>query len=233
MLALQTANIEAVAAWSDGVSLARLVEDGLARLAAAGYALVSCRRPEADRTTLAALQAAGFRLVESLLTLARPLDRDIPAMPAWVDHASPADAEGCARVGGAAFRYDRFHCDAAIDGKRADALKSAWARNSACGRADTMFVTREGEAITGFNACLLRGETAIVDLIGVAPAHQGRGLGRALMQAALAHYAGSAKRMVVGTQSCNVGSLALYQSLGFRIESSAFTLHAHPGAPPA
>jgi ribosomal protein S18 acetylase RimI-like enzyme len=204
-----------------------LVRALLKALAAEGVRLVTCRRPESERAMLAVLQTGGFHVVECLLTLARPLDRGAPPKPAGVRLATPADAEACARIGAAAFRYDRFHADPAIDDKRADALKSAWARNAVRGRADAVFVTYEGSVVTGFNACLLRGNTAIIDLIGVAPTHQGRGLGRALTQAALAHFAGRAERMLVGTQSCNYGSLALYHGQGFRIESSGWTLHAH------
>jgi ribosomal protein S18 acetylase RimI-like enzyme len=192
-----------------------------------GVRLVSCRRPEQERALLASLQAGGFRFVECLLTLVRPMHGTADASPAGVSVAAAADAEGCAAVAGAAFRYDRFHADPAIGGPKADTLKAAWARNSVLGRADTVFVTRDGAQITGFNACLLRDDTAVIDLIGIAPAHQGGGLGRALTQAALAHYSGRVKRMMVGTQSSNHASLALYQSQGFRIESSAITLHAH------
>ena len=101
------------------------------------------------------------------------------------------------------------------------------ARNSVLGRADRVFVTRDGDAITGFNACLRNGDDAVIDLIAVSRHYQGQGLGRALTVAAIAHYSGKSKRMNVGTQAGNVASLALYQSAGFRIMSSATTLHAH------
>jgi len=227
MLALPTRHIEDIRGAEPGEPSPAQIASLLAALGGEGVRLVTCRRPESDRAILLALQAGGFRVIECLLTLARPLDGAVPDMPAQVSLAKPADAEGCARVGGAVFRYDRFHADPAIDRGRADALKAAWARNAARGRADAVFVTRADGAITGFNACLLRGDTAIIDLIGVAPGHQAQGLGRALIEAALAHYAGRAKRMLVGTQSCNYASLALYQRAGFRIEGSALTLHAH------
>ena len=229
MLAFPTRHLEEIRGTAHGEPSSAEIAGLLAALATAGVRLVTCRRPESDRAMLLALQAGGFRVIECLLTLARPLDGAVPAMPAGVSLAKPEDAEGCARVGGGAFRYDRFHADPTIDHGRADALKAAWAGNAVRGRADAVFVTRAGGAITGFSACLLRGDIAVIDLIGVAPAHQAQGLGRALTEAALAHYAGRAKRMLVGTQSCNYASLALYQRAGFRIESSALTLHAHLG----
>lgn len=228
LLGLPTRHVDEIRGLPPGSELpAPLVGALLNALEAEGARLVTCRRPESDRSTLAALQAGGFRVVECLLTLARSLNHGILSKPIGVALASAADADGCGAIGAAAFRYDRFHADCAIDERRASALKSAWARNSVLGRADAVFVTRSGGSVTGFNACLLRGDTAIIDLIGVAPQQQGKGLGRALVAAALAHYSGRARRMLVGTQSCNFGSLALYQGLGFRVESSALSLHAH------
>lgn len=189
--------------------------------------LVTARRPEAERDVNAALQTAGFQVIECLMSLTRPLERNGGELPAGVSVASKNDADGCAEVARRAFRSDRFHADPAIDDSMADTLKAEWARNSVHGRADKVFVTRDGGAVTGFNACLLKGDEAVIDLIGVAPGHQGRGLGRALTAAAIAHYSGRAARITVGTQSCNSASLSLYQGAGFRICNSALTLHAH------
>jgi ribosomal protein S18 acetylase RimI-like enzyme len=205
-------------------SVARLLE----HLRVDGARLVSWRLPESERAMLQTAQAAGFHVIECLVTLGRPLLDAGPA-PSCVSLADAGDAEGCARIGATAFRYDRFHADVNVDDRAADALKGAWARNAALGRADKVFVTRDGGTITGFNACLLRGDTAIIDLIGVAPGFHGQGLGRAVVAAALAHYQGRATRMIVGTQSANHRSLALYQGQGFRVENSALSLHAHLG----
>ncbi|MGH7003310.1 MAG: GNAT family N-acetyltransferase [Alphaproteobacteria bacterium] len=226
-LGRRTLHIDTVAAWGGDDVLPILAAGALDVLGTGGCQLVTCRRAEGERDVLAALQAGGFRVIECLLTLARPLTEDPTQAGADVALAGEADAEGCAAVGRSAFRYDRFHADPAIDNSAADALKALWARNAVRGRADAVFITKDKGAVTGFNACLRRGDTAVIDLIGVAPGHQGKGLGRALTAAALAHYRGKAARMTVGTQSCNVTSLGLYQSMGFRIEASALTLHAH------
>jgi ribosomal protein S18 acetylase RimI-like enzyme len=176
---------------------------------------------------MASLQHAGFRVIECLMTLSRNLEPQGRELPSGVTIATDRDAEGCASLAHHSFTTDRFHADPDIDDALADDLKGQWARNAVLGRADCVFVTREDDAITGFNACLLNGDTAVIDLIGVAPEHQERGLGRALTEAAIAHYSGRAARMHVGTQSCNVASLSLYQAAGFRPVSSALTLHMH------
>lgn len=225
-LGLEVFQIDAIEAWADEDALTEIAGGGLAMLRDAGADLVACRRAEEDRSTLAALQQAGMAVIECLQTFGRSY-ADLPAAPSGIDMAAREDADQCARIAERTFRCDRFHADPMVDDGKADALKGAWARNSVAGRADRVFVSRAADRITGFNACLLSGDTAVIDLIAVDPDCQGQGLGRALVAAALHHYAGPARHMVVGTQSSNYGSLALYQGMGFRVEKSALTLHAH------
>ena len=225
ILKRKTMHIDVIAS-PDETVLAPLLSGASKFLFAQGCRLLTSRRPAGDES-IHALQAAGFRLIERLVTLMRPLPMDRQPLPDGVSVAKAADAEGCAKVAAEAFTFDRFHADPNIEDTAASALKAQWARNSVNGRADCVFVTLDDNVITGFNACLLRGDTAIIDLIGVAPGHQGRGFGRALVAAAIAHYSGKAARMTVGTQDCNVASLSLYNALGFRPSSTAVTLHAH------
>ena len=199
----------------------------LDEIALIGPHLVTCRRSETDRAVLSTLQVAGFRVIECLITLGCALDRTGGQPPVRVRKSTMADADAAERIGATAFYLDRFHSDPLVSDAAASRLKGAWARNSVAGRADAVFVIEEDGCVVGFNACLLRGDTAVIDLIAVAPGFQGRGLGRDLVAASLAYYAGKAARMIVGTQSTNYSSFGLYQSAGFRIEGSALTLHAH------
>ena len=225
-LGMPVARIERLACWGDEEALRVLVAACLTRLREAGTHLVSCRVAEEDRVVLHALQAAGLRVIECLLTLARPID-GTSAMPEGIALASTDDAEACAEIARHAFTFDRFHGDPAIADQAADQLKAAWARNNCAGRADATMVARDGGRIVGFNACLLSDARAVIDLIAVAPGAQGRGWGRKLVEGALVHYARKAAEMRVGTQSRNFASLALYQACGFKVAESALTLHAH------
>ena len=224
-LGRKTFHIDVIAS-SDSAAHAPFLSGTIERLFEEGCELLTSRRPEGE-PTIDALQAAGFREIERLVTLSRPLSKNSEPLPSGVEVAIPADAEGCAEVAAAAFTFDRFHADPAVNDAAASALKAQWARNAVGGRADRVFVTREGGTITGFNACLLRDDTAIIDLIGVAPSYQGRGLGRKLTAAAVAHYSGKATRITVGTQEHNAASLSLYRAAGFHPLSTAITLHLH------
>ena len=233
-LGRHAARIERLAAWPAEAAeapevLAELVAGCRARLEADGVGFVSCRLAEDDRAAIRALGQGGFEVVECLLTLGCDLPAEDASAAAGIEIAGPEDAEACAELAARAFHTDRFHSDPAIPDAAADGLKAAWARNDCAGRADAVLIIREAGRLVGFNACFLRDEEAVIDLIAVAPQAQGRGLGRRLVEGALAHYPGRAQRMMVGTQSRNYASLALYAACGFRIEASALTFHAHLG----
>lgn len=176
-----------------------------------------------------ALLEAGFRHVETLVTL----EMDIPSVssPHGSDcrKATVDDAGSVEAVARASFRSDRWHTDPAIPDDKADDFKGTWARNDVAGRADATLVTLTPDgSISGFVALLARGEALIIDLIAVAPTHQGRGLGRALVAAALAYGAGRYRRMNVGTQAANTASIRLYTAMGFAEASRAETWHWTP-----
>ena len=190
----------------------------------AGAALVVAR---VASTGGAVFVGSRFRRVEMLITLERSLAGAPVSMPAGVRLSEPEDAEACAAIAAASFTDDRYHVDPNT-AHAADAIKAAWARNDVQGRADTGFVAVSGREIIGFNLCLLEGDVALIDLIATASAWRGRGFGRALVRAALAHYRGKARAMRVGTQATNAASLALYRTEGFAEVARADTWHLTP-----
>lgn len=182
-----------------------------------GGGLIACRIAEENGPGETCLRNAGFLKVETLVTLARPLARaEAGPLPAGVESARAEEAAACGDVAALAFSKDRYHADLRIDRAGADEIKRRWAENAVRGRADRVFVTRLADGrISGFNACLAPPDRAVIDLIGVLPETTGRGLGAAMVQAAIAHYAASRSRMEVGTQAANEGSLRFYRRLGF------------------
>lgn len=193
-----------------------------------GPAMFTARVPVHDTVRLGALTDAGFRVVECAITLTRPATpvEDDPS----VHLAGPADADALAAIAGDAFRWTRFHLDPELPLEAAAAVKREWARNCATGaRGIATLVTRgPGGDPTGFLAVLQADDGArVIDLIAVAPGHQGRGVGRALVTAFIARFGAGATVLRVGTQAANVGSLRLYEACGFRVHSAAVTLHLH------
>ena len=115
-----------------------------------------------------------------------------------------------------------------IDDQIAAAGKAQWAFNNVSGRCDASFVIEIDNEILGFNSCLKNKNTATIDLIGVSPDHQGKGLGRSLLEAALIHYTNKVQLVKVGTQRDNHASISIYKSLGFEEIEEYVTYHWTP-----
>lgn len=217
-----------------GVPVGRLALPGTGDAAAAGLDsliagwraggvwLVSCRVPEGS-AAVSALEKRGFRVVETLATFRRPL-RARP-MPNGVGFAEARDATACIAVAGRAFVNDRLHRDPRVPGAIADRVRERWVLNDLGGRADACFMVRDGGRAVGFNFCLLDGDEAVIDLIAVDVGQQNKGLGRRLVDAALAHYGDRVGTMRVGTQADNAPSIALYRGADFVEADRRITLH--------
>lgn len=213
----------------DAEAVKREIVSVLAKARASGARLITARLPAARADAISVLERAGFGRVETLITFERPLDeRERQDVEPAVVFARREDIAGCIEIGRSAFQTDRFHADERIPKRAADALKARWVSNDLAGRADASFVALAEGLPVGFNLCLKRHSIAVIDLIAVAQAQRGRGLGAALVGASLAHYAKSARAMQVGTQANNAASIALYRRFGFAPVAEAVTLHWMP-----
>ncbi|MGJ4932269.1 GNAT family N-acetyltransferase [Bradyrhizobium sp. HKCCYLS2038] len=199
--------------------------------AGAGRSLVFAKVPTSQVPLVDMLVHTGFRPVDVATGFVHGGGAIGGREATDVTTASPADADQVGALAGRSFTFSRFHADPRIGNEEADAVKREWARNACLGRAAVTYVVKASDRIAGFLAVLLRsgpqGREAIIDLIGVDPAAQGRGIGRALCTRFVNDWSGQADRLVVGTQAANIRALQLYEGLGFRVSETAFVLHAH------
>jgi GNAT superfamily N-acetyltransferase len=92
-----------------------------------------------------------------------------------------------------------------------------------------VLVARRGDAVLGHLQLVETVDPAEVELknMAVVPEHQGSGIGRGLVEAALSAAAKDGRaRMVVATATADIGNLRFYQRVGFRffsVERDAFT----------
>lgn len=188
---------------------------------------------ELERVT--ALGAAGFHLVETSLGFAAPIDALGGADTAGaiaVENFDPRWREAVLAIAASCFRYSRFHIDPAFPRAVADHVKREWIRSYVEGRrGDCLLVAHEAGTPLGFAAMLSaqhpNGPAAVIDLIGVAPGAQRRGVGHRLVHAAIHEYRGRCATLEVGTQASNIPSVRLYERVGLRLTRSGFVLHHH------
>lgn len=178
---------------------------------------------------LSMLIDTGFRVVDTALTF----DGSISGTSGTrVRFAGPADRGQVSAIAGKAFLFSRFHLDPRVPPGVADIIKSSWAANYFDGgRGDGMLVAEVDGAVVGFLQLLrAQQDVLVIDLIGVDPAHQGRGLGREMILHAARHGIGDGwvpKKITVGTQAANMPSVRLYESLGLRFKSAQYVVHHH------
>ena len=191
------------------------------------YAKIPCTRV----AQVGELCAAGFRPIDVNLSFDRGLDAPpMRALPPGltVRACTPADEEGALAVAGSAYRFSRFHLDPEVPLEVAHRIKREWARNYVKGvRGDRLFVAVAGGEVAGFLAALKSDAGATIDLVGVAAAHQQRGIGTALAHAFIEHYRTSVPRLHVGTQAANIPSVKMYERMGFTLANSSYVLHLH------
>jgi GNAT superfamily N-acetyltransferase len=83
-----------------------------------------------------------------------------------------------------------------------------------------IFVAREGELVIGHLQILETDSAGVFELksMAVTEAHQGRGIGRRLVEAAVVRCrVRGGHRLIVSTATSDIGNLRFYQRLGFRM----------------
>lgn len=189
------------------------------------------------------LSAAGFYIVDVNVTFGMETSArgpqtgtvdgaDYPIREIGAEHHEAALA-----IAGSCFRYSRFHLDPLVPRAIADRIKREWVLSYVRKqRGEKLFIALSNGQPVGFLAALASEEghrrARIIDLIGVDPAFQGRGIGRALVAFFMDHYRGECDFLQVGTQAANLPSLRLYEKLGFTIAKTQYVMHMH-GGPPA
>ncbi|MDQ4011736.1 MAG: ribosomal protein S18-alanine N-acetyltransferase [Actinomycetota bacterium] len=87
---------------------------------------------------------------------------------------------------------------------------------------------REGWSLIGYAGMALAGDEAEIHTLAVDPAHQGRGIGRALLQAMLEHAAEATVFLEVRTD--NEAAIQLYRSEGFTVVGTRRAYYRPSGA---
>jgi dTDP-4-amino-4,6-dideoxy-D-galactose acyltransferase len=209
-----------------------------------------------DPATAVLAEESGFRLVDVRVTLDRETAALIlPEAAAPIRPARPGDLPALRRIAAASHHDSRFYADPHFDRGQCDELYATWiekcCRSAARGKdekdsKDAVLVADVEGRPAGYISCLMSspplpgaggamgeggqgGEVGEIGLLAVDAAAQGRGLGSALVGAALRWFVERrAVRVRVVTQGRNTRAQRLYQAHGLLTRSIGLWFHRWP-----
>ena len=183
--------------------------------------------------TRSVFENSGFKIIEENITLEKKRVDSNLHEPFWrrqqykIRWAQNEDRNLVEDIALKNFSHDRFHQDPNIDNSLADEIKRQWVGNFFLGkRGDAMVVATANNHPVAFLLLLLAQEHSVIDLIAVSKEHRKKGLSKQMISYAMLELS-DRNRWLVGTQSSNVPSVRLYESLGFQIMGSQYVLHRH------
>jgi len=205
------------------------------RTSAMYYAKVDANRIELVRDlSLAGLYVVDVNVTFKIDTGALWVGEGVATKKYEIREIVPADYEETLEIAASCFRYSRFHLDPLVPIAIANRIKREWIKNYINrSRGERLFVAMAEDHPVGFLA-VINVETegarvCVIDLIGVAPRYQGKGVGAALTAFFVRHYREKFGSLQVGTQVANTPSVRLYQKLGFFISKAQYVMHGHFG----
>jgi dTDP-4-amino-4,6-dideoxy-D-galactose acyltransferase len=175
-----------------------------------------------DRESIRCAEDLGFRLTDLRLTLSRTIEaaglRPPAERPGALRRSTPQDVPALAQIARVSHRDSRFYGDPHFPDARCDDLYALWIERKCAGGADAVFVAEHEGRPAGYVSCDLNADdSGQIDLLAVAPAARGHGLGALLTAVSLRWFAERGKqRTVAVTQGCNANALRLFgEAFGF------------------
>ena len=204
----------------------------MTNLVQSGNAMFYAKLPTAEVVECLALSRVGFDVIDTAITFESIGSTGRAPSDVRVGIAHSANYEEVAAIAESCFQWSRFHLDPRIPTELANLIKRRWIESYFYGlRGSTLYVGQIGGTIAGFLAVLQSGHVnrtaAVIDLIGVAPQYQGRGVGTALVKRFVDEWRHRSDLLRVGTQAANIASMRLYERNGFSVVESNFVMHAH------
>lgn len=230
---LETARFGIVAARVTDSSADPDVIDAAA--AAQGVQLLSCRLDVGNLPRVHALEAAGYRLMDTLVYYGRSLADTLPlwSVPSRVTcyTAKRVDSVAIGELARSAFSdyIGHYHSDPRLDNAAADAAYVEWAETIAANvSADApVFLAKYDGHLAGFITLRRNNkEEAEIVLGGVYPEFKGHGIYAVMFATALEEaQASGAARVLLSTQINNYAVQRVYVRFGFTHERSVYTFH--------
>lgn len=213
----------------------RLLEAFLDWCRSRAVRFASMRLSSRQLPVIHALEAAGFRYIESYIYNVVDLDRVPPAAEpvAALRHARPEDQEYMCRYAHGAFTTHRFHADPFVDPAKAESLYFKWIQSAFADPGRKVLVMDQDGRPAAFmvyrdedwrHTLGLRSASLNMGLLD--PEARGRGLGTRFYHALFEHFRKEGFHIVEsGLSLRNQVSLNWHNRTGFRVVSTHVTLH--------
>lgn len=196
-----------------------------------GVRFVSCRLDHARLRESMALEERGFRFVETVymprFEFGPTAELAEPGQPIEIERAGEEHLPAVERLAREAFTTGRFLLDWRLDRDVSGRRYAAWVRSAFGGSQQVVLLARAAGALVGFFIVERRPDSSVYwHLTAIAPASQGRGLGRAVWETMLRRHRDEGATLVETTISGhNLATLNLYARLGFSFGDARMTFH--------
>jgi dTDP-4-amino-4,6-dideoxy-D-galactose acyltransferase len=185
----------------------------------------------ANAGAMQSAQEAGFDAVDVRMTLVRNCAGDQGILPDGIRDWCNSDLPALRSIAAVSHGDTRFYSDGRFDASSCARLYETWITNS-CekGFADVVLVAEKDRCPVGYVTLKVGGDgTASIGLLAVSAESRGRGIGNALVNAAVSRAsARGASAINVVTQGNNLSALRLYQRAGFAVSAVDVWFHYWP-----
>jgi dTDP-4-amino-4,6-dideoxy-D-galactose acyltransferase len=183
--------------------------------------------PATDGDSHHQAERVGFLRVDDRYTYGRALAQVATAPPATVRPFRPADLPVLEVVAGESHTDTRFFADPRFDRERARELYRRWVVRDCSERPADVLVADDRGRAEGYVTCDRAADGGgQIGLIAVSGTARGRGLGAALVAAALARFAAAGLGdCTVVTQGRNQSARRLYERAGFELRRAEVWFH--------
>jgi ribosomal protein S18 acetylase RimI-like enzyme len=182
--------------------------------------------------TVQLAQQFGFTLVDIRLTLERTVSRRLgkpqPPPGVMLRPAAFSDLPTLQKIAADAYTQSRFYFDARFPREACSRLYQVWVQKALAENSDAVLVAEFQGLAAGFVACspAQGGAAGKINLIGIASAARGMGIGWSLVRQAcrwLAEHGAQSAEVV--TQGRNIAAQRLYQRAGFTTKEVCLWYH--------
>lgn len=185
-----------------------------------GIEYASYRLPSTQMKMAQNLERLGFLLVDGSINFEASPEEIVIGDYDSIFEASESDGERLREISGSAFTSTRFFNDPAISKEKAQNIYKEWITNSLVGYADKVFVYKKEGKVLGYVTVKDRH----IQLIAVETSQQGKGIGKKLIWAAIAHLKNrNLDKIFIETQVQNIKAIRAYTKCGFKVVDTFFT----------